>query len=301
MSTVASGAATMKIMSSTSITSMNGVTLISWTSFSASSPWSRRMTALSRVRRLGTPCRSLGGGRQCGAGRRGGGAIEIAADQREHLRRCVAKLRAVARDQARERVIDDHCRNRGGEPERGGEQRLGNAGRDYRQIGGMRLRYPDEAVHDAPNGAEQSDEGSGCADAGQHAGAAQDSPSVGRFDPLEPQPDPPLDAFRFRAGGTFLLRHSGLEEVPRLALGEPLHAFSGRALPGQRVQRRLHVPFGEEYLESLCKAHRPRDDRRKRQPNQHRLHHRVGIEIHPPWAEVARQFSVTNLEFYCDR
>jgi len=35
MSTVASGAATMKMISSTSITSMNGVTLISW--FSARS------------------------------------------------------------------------------------------------------------------------------------------------------------------------------------------------------------------------------------------------------------------------
>src|SRR5262249_49373439 len=152
MATVASGAATMKIMSSTSITSMNGVTLISWTSFSASSPWSRRMTALS-CPHVDTPCRSLGG-RQCGTGGRGGGAIEIAADQREHLHRCVAKLRAVARDQAGERVIDDNCWNRGGEPKRGGEQRLGNAGRDHRQIGGMRLRYPDEAVHDTPNGPE---------------------------------------------------------------------------------------------------------------------------------------------------
>ena len=32
----------MKMMSSTRITSMNGVTLISWTSLSWSSPWSRR-------------------------------------------------------------------------------------------------------------------------------------------------------------------------------------------------------------------------------------------------------------------
>src|SRR5262249_22400553 len=192
ISTVASGAATMKIMSSTSITSMNGVTLISWTSLSASSLWSRRMTDLSCPH----VCRSLGG-RQCGGGRRGGGAIEIAADQREHLRRCVAKLRAVARDQARERVIDDHCWNRGGEPERGGEQRLGNAGRDYRQISGLRLRYAAEAGHHAPHSAEQSDEGGCCTDGGQHAGAAQDPPPVGRFDPPEPQRNPPLYAFGF--------------------------------------------------------------------------------------------------------
>src|SRR5262249_48132243 len=140
MSTVASGAATMKIMSSTSITSMNGVTLISWTSFSASSPWSRRMTALS-CSHVDTPCRSLGG-RQCGGRRRGGGAVEIAANQREHLRRCVAKLCAVARDQARERVINDHCRNRGGEPERRGGERLGHAGRDHRPLCALRPPYP---------------------------------------------------------------------------------------------------------------------------------------------------------------
>src|SRR5262249_50266062 len=42
MSTVASGAATMKMINSTSITSMNGVTLISWTSSISALPWSRR-------------------------------------------------------------------------------------------------------------------------------------------------------------------------------------------------------------------------------------------------------------------
>src|SRR5262245_6060581 len=47
MSTVASGAAIMKIMSSTRITSMNGVTLISWTSLNSSSPWSRRTLIVS--------------------------------------------------------------------------------------------------------------------------------------------------------------------------------------------------------------------------------------------------------------
>ncbi|MNV87135.1 hypothetical protein D3C71_1812350 [compost metagenome] len=38
MSTVAKGAATMKMISSTSITSMNGVTLISWFSARSSPP-----------------------------------------------------------------------------------------------------------------------------------------------------------------------------------------------------------------------------------------------------------------------
>ena len=70
-STVASGAATMKMMSRTSITSMNGVTLISWTSLSWSSPWSRRTLMVS-----------LGGNRTPAIARTlvKSSAIEIAAD-----------------------------------------------------------------------------------------------------------------------------------------------------------------------------------------------------------------------------
>src|SRR5579871_4731947 len=99
----------MKMISSTSITSMNGVTLISWTSSRSALPWSRRT--------LMAPPPSLGGGRQRRAAERA--AVEIAAHQPQHLGRGVAELRAVAGDRAREDVVDHHRRDRGREPEGG--------------------------------------------------------------------------------------------------------------------------------------------------------------------------------------
>ena len=72
-STVASGAATMKMMSSTSITSMNGVTLISW-----ASP-GRRVGFAARGCR---PWRYSAARAQRGA--RPAGLVEVAADQALH-------------------------------------------------------------------------------------------------------------------------------------------------------------------------------------------------------------------------
>src|SRR5262245_14990012 len=161
---------------------------------------------------------SLGGGqrrRPSRGGRRHGGALEIAAPPRQALGGSIAKLRAVARDRAREDVIDHHGRDGGGKPESGGQQRLGNARRDHCEIGGLRLRDADEAVHDAPDGPEQSDEGRGRADGGEHAGAAQNAPPVARLDALEARRDALLDAFSFRRAGRQLeLDHGGVEKFP---------------------------------------------------------------------------------------
>src|SRR6266545_7147233 len=99
MSTVASGAATMKMISSTSITSMNGVTLISWTSSSSSLPWSRRTLIVCGPA-------LFGGSRKRGA--QAPAAVEIAAHQQQDLGRGVAQERAVARGRARKRVVDHH-------------------------------------------------------------------------------------------------------------------------------------------------------------------------------------------------
>ena len=73
-------AAIMKMISSTRITSMNGVTLISWISLSSSSPWLRR-TLIAR---------SLGCRRRPAAFRRvkiERAAIEIAADDAQDFGR----------------------------------------------------------------------------------------------------------------------------------------------------------------------------------------------------------------------
>src|SRR6516162_11134856 len=191
MSTVASGAATMKMISSTSITSINGVTLISCISSSVSSPWSRRALMTTHSSTLDS-----GQWRRPPRGRsRHDDALEVAADEPQDLRRGIANPGAIARDRPREHVVDHHGRNGGRKPECGRQQRFSDARRDDREVGGMRLRDADEAVHDAPDGTEQADEGGGRTNGGKHAGAAQDPPPVACFDALETRRDPLLDAF----------------------------------------------------------------------------------------------------------
>ena len=79
-------------------------------------------------------------------------------------------------------------------PKRGRQQRLGDAGRHHRQIGGVRLRDADEAVHDAPHRAEQADERRGGADGGEDAGAADHLAAGGGLEPLQPRGDAFLHA-----------------------------------------------------------------------------------------------------------
>ena len=86
----------------------------------------------------------------------------------QHLRRGVRQRVVIAGDGAREDIIDNHGRNGGDEPDGGGEQGFGDAGRDDREVGRMRLRDADKRVHDAPDGAKQPNERSGRADGGEH-------------------------------------------------------------------------------------------------------------------------------------
>src|SRR6202043_1460560 len=98
-STVASGAAIMKMISSTRMTSMNGVTLISCTSARSTSPWSRRTLIRSLRRRQG----GFPSARRAGLA---GVAIEIAAYQAEHLGGTVGVERPVGADRSGEHVVD---------------------------------------------------------------------------------------------------------------------------------------------------------------------------------------------------
>src|SRR3954451_5476308 len=99
----------MKMISSTSITSMNGVTLISWAS--------ARSSSLPRARIPNrTPMTALLRG-PCGAGR-SPAAVEtalktsLAADQQQQLCRGVAEQRAIRRVNMRQ-IIVDHDRRYG--------------------------------------------------------------------------------------------------------------------------------------------------------------------------------------------
>src|SRR5262249_20259081 len=89
----------------------------------------------------------------------------------------------------------------GRQSQRGREQGLGDARRHHREIGGMRFRDADEAVHDAPDRPEQADERRSRADCREHAGAAQDAPRVTRFEAVEARADAFLDAFFLGGAG----------------------------------------------------------------------------------------------------
>src|SRR3954469_5268967 len=124
---VMSGAVTMKMTSSTSITSMYGTTLIS-----CIGPRLRRRAAMPLLHRL--PVK----------------------DVRELFHEA---LEAVGEplDVVRVAVVRDHRRNRGEQADGGRHQRLGDARRD---LGERRLLHVGEAaerVHDAPHRAEESD------------------------------------------------------------------------------------------------------------------------------------------------
>src|SRR6516162_6079673 len=233
--------------------------------------------------------------RCCSARRRRGrdsNALEIAADEPQNLRRGIAKRRAVARDRPREHVVDHHGRNGGRKPESGRQQRLGDARRNHREVGGMRFRDADEAVHDAPYGAEQADERGGRTDGGEHTGAAQDPSPEACFDALEAGSDPFLDAFSVGGtGGDLQLGHGRIEELHDLALsiGKPLDPLGGGAYADELIQCRPHTSLGQHEIYGFGEPHCPVDDRSKGKADQYRLHHRIGVEIHAPWAEIARQ------------
>src|SRR5581483_10946897 len=170
ISTVASGAATMKMISSTRMTSMKGVTLIScW--ISRSSPPERvpRRTAMALLR-----------------GPQPGHAM-AAADHQKQLGRGIAEQRLVAADHPRQMIVDHDRRDRGDQTDCGGEQRLGNAGRDHCKIGGVGFGDADEGVHDAPHRSEEADKGCGGANGRENAGPARHLPRHRRLHPFQPQ------------------------------------------------------------------------------------------------------------------
>src|SRR5262249_40272030 len=146
----------------TSITSINGVTLISCCSDS-SLPSSRIPPA------MGAP--SL----RCARDRGGGdAAVEIAGNETLDLGGSLHDLRLVARDGAGELVVDDDGGNGGDEADGCRKEGFGDAGRDDGEVGRLRLGDADEAVHDAPHGAEQTDERRGGADGGEQTRADVD-------------------------------------------------------------------------------------------------------------------------------
>src|SRR6201996_9509802 len=122
MSTVASGAATMKMINSTSMTSMNGVTLISCSTSRSSLFEPERRIPIGLLRRS----------------RQRQGMTQLpAADDQQQLCGRIAEQGAITADHAREVVVDYDRRDRGDQAERGRQQRFRNARRHHRKIGGV--------------------------------------------------------------------------------------------------------------------------------------------------------------------
>src|SRR5690606_15763078 len=125
-------AVTMKMISSTSITSMYGTTLIS---------------PISRRRRLPSAMSV-----STRAAARGNIALQ---DRRELLHeRVVAQFEAAGLVGVA--VVGDDRGYRGNEAHGGGDQRLGDARRDHRERRLLHTAERHEGAHDAPHGAEQA-------------------------------------------------------------------------------------------------------------------------------------------------
>src|ERR1700733_535913 len=152
---VNSGAVIMKTISSTSITSIYGTTLMS--------PMSRRLPLVRAG--ISAPCPHRRRRGWTGTGRYPGRTTPGIALQngRQLLHECVvaqfeaARLIGVA-------VIGHDRRNGGKQADGGGHQRLGDPRRDHRQRRLLHVPERAEGVHDAPDGAKQAHGRAGGAD-----------------------------------------------------------------------------------------------------------------------------------------
>src|SRR5580704_5948219 len=154
--TVSSGADTMKMMSSTSMTSTNGVTLISLMTGRRRRP-PLPLDAASITPPAMVPSPAL---------------VDLPRQDRRELVGEPLQPLGLLVHLGGELIIENSRRNGGNEANCGCKQRLRDARRHHRQRGVLRRRDRLEAGHDAGHGAEQPDEGTGRADRRQHQEAA---------------------------------------------------------------------------------------------------------------------------------
>src|SRR5690348_12827543 len=136
------GAAIMKMISSTSITSTSGVTLMSASTGSSSFP--PKPPPPPRLNAMASPPRFLG---------------EVPLGQVEELEGEVLEAAAEDADPVREVVVADERRDGGGQAGGRVDERLGDAGRHGHDRGRAGHADVAEGVHDAPDRAEKADEG----------------------------------------------------------------------------------------------------------------------------------------------
>src|SRR5262245_40232270 len=131
------GAVTMKMISSTSMTSTSGVTLMSARWSNGSPDWRWNAICDQDTAALG----------------------EVPLRQIDELQREVLHSGALLADFPHEVVVENHRGDCGGETRRGVHERAGDAGSDGGDRGGARQADRAERLHDAPHRAEEADEG----------------------------------------------------------------------------------------------------------------------------------------------
>src|SRR6266511_6359676 len=159
------GVTIMKMIRSTSITAIIGVTLMS------------DLTAVTPLRELPVDMATAGhrllGLEFLGEDRPTELAPDALDEVVDELLRGVGHLDREVLDLGGEVVVGPHRRNRDHEAEGRGDQGLGDTGRDAGQTAGGALRgHAHERVHDTHRRAEQADERRGRADRAQDAQAA---------------------------------------------------------------------------------------------------------------------------------
>src|SRR5688572_7351978 len=150
---ISSGVTTMKMISSTRQTSTSGVTLIS--DRTAFSPLPRALAA--RPNCMGSSCRPSD--------------ALLLDEEVDQLRRGVGHLHLQPLEHVGE-VVEHPGRGNGhAEAERGGDEGLGDTGRDRADAARAGERHTAERVDDADDGSEQADEGRGRRDRREAADA----------------------------------------------------------------------------------------------------------------------------------
>ena len=148
------------------------------------------------------------------------------------------------------------------------------------RVGGLRLGDADEAVHDAPHGAEQADEGRGGADGGEHAGAWLMLAAAGGSQAFGPG-DALLDAFLLPcspADGRSSSQASSVSRALKLCLARACSAAWLSVRPASGQAARAAGDGGRRAVPGLGDP-RSRIDANF-QADHHAFHHAVGVLVH---------------------
>src|SRR3954470_7959635 len=267
------GAAIMKMMSSTSITSTRGVTLMSAITGSSSPSPLPKLKAISP-----------------------GPLGEIPLGQVEEFEHEVVHPRAQPAHVLGEVVVGDEGGNGGGEAGGGVDQRLGDAGGHGHDRGRALEADVVEGLHDAPHRAKKADERGGGGGGGEEARPAGHRLQL---DVDGPRQRPFEGGDRGDAVSPFLarpLRRRGVLDLTvdfGVARLEDAHERRGAELAGDGVDlaealaaveglhELLALPAGAAEVHQLAEDDGPRAEREEDQDAEDDLRHRAGLEEKP--------------------